>query len=73
MSYLLIEDALDLLEDAVDEGLHDHMAVYCVLDDGGNFSALATSEGFVPMTEIYASIRSAFKYYATQPNLGKGE
>lgn len=66
MSYLLLDEALELLEAAVDEGLHEFMAVYCVLDDEGNFdAALATSEGLVPLAEVHRAIAAAFRHYAT--------
>lgn len=72
MSYLLLDEALELLDAAVDEGLHDHMAVWSVLEDGGNFSAVATSEGFVRLEDLLQSVRSAFLLYAREERLCVG-
>lgn len=67
MSYLLLDELFDeLLEAAIDEGLHDHMAVYAVMGDEGFTSAIATSEGFVPLGEVVRSIRRAFHMYVKE-------
>lgn len=67
MSYLLIDEALDLLDDAVDEGLHELMAV-CSFIGGpdGAVSGILTPDGGVDLADVKLAIRNAFRDYAKE-------
>lgn len=61
-----IDEALDLLDDAVDDGLHELMAVCSFIGGGEPVSGILTPDGAVDLADVKLAIRTAFRDYAKE-------